>query len=106
MDAIQELQQSSIEQRPVDAAQALIAILGDMTRDWDTGFEGRITGETRLMNDLQFASIDLVALIVKIEELYERRDWPFEDLLMVDGRYVEDLTVNEIAAFLNQHSPA
>ena len=36
----------------------------------------------------------------KVDEHWHRRDWPYERLLMTDGRYVEDLTVQEIAEFL------
>jgi acyl carrier protein len=71
-----------------------------MTRDWDTGLEGQITGETLLMADLGFASIDLVALVAAIDEEWQRRDWPYEQLLMKDGRYVADLKVGTIASFL------
>jgi acyl carrier protein len=78
----------------------LTAILEDMTQDWDTGLAGEIGPETRLMGDLGFASIDLVALVSAIDDEWQRRDWPYEQLLMADGRYVEDLTVQQIADFL------
>jgi hypothetical protein len=41
--------------------------------------------------------------MVAIQERYGRPDVPFEDLLMVDGRYVTDLRVEQIAAFLAEH---
>jgi acyl carrier protein len=87
--------------RPDGVLARLVAILEDMTQDWDTGLRGRIDGHTRLMADLGFASIDLVALISAVDEEWQRRDWPYERLLMEDGRYVEDLTVDEIATFLS-----
>jgi acyl carrier protein len=80
--------------------QDLLDILNDMTRDWETDVGAAISPDTWLVQELDFASIDMVALIVKIEEKYRRRDWPFESLLMVDGRYVDDLRVADIAAFL------
>jgi acyl carrier protein len=55
----------------------LIAILTDMTADWDLSFTGGVQPETRLMAHLHF-----------------------EKLLMVDGRYVQELQVKEIADFL------
>src|SRR4051812_45996360 len=77
----------------------LVAILGDMTADWDDVVD-TIGAETLLIGDLAMESIDVVMLIVAIEERYQRKDFAFEELLMVDGRYVEDLTVRQLADFL------
>ena len=78
----------------------LVAILADMTQDWGLDLAEPVGADTRLMEDLGFASIDLVALIAAVDEQWQRRDWPYERLLMVDGRYVEDLTVGAVADFL------
>jgi acyl carrier protein len=52
--------------------------------------------------ELGFESLDVVYLVTAIEERYDRRDLPFEQLLMVDGSYVSDLTVKQIAQFLRE----
>jgi len=78
----------------------LIEILEDMTSDWDTGFSGGISAQTMLIADLAFESIDIVQLVVAIEEKFKKRKLPFEKLLMVDGRYVDDLSVGDVARFL------
>jgi acyl carrier protein len=81
----------------------VIGVLEEMVQDdWDLDLDRPIGPETRVVADLTFTSIDLVALLSDIEALYERRDWPFEELLMVDGGYVEDLTVAQIAGFLSE----
>jgi len=80
----------------------LIAILTDMTADWDLSFTGGIQADTRLMADLAFESIDVVQLVVAIEGRFQRRHLHFEQLLMVDGRYVMELQVKEIVDFLFQ----
>jgi len=80
----------------------VIAILTDMTSDWDLSFSDPISGETRLMGDLAFESIDVVQLVVAIEAHVKRRHMHFEQLLMVDGRYVQELQVKQIADFLAQ----
>jgi acyl carrier protein len=80
--------------------QDLVTLIGDMTDDWETGFTGGLGPETRLMADLGFESIDVVHLIIAIEEHYKREDLEFEKLLMHEGRYVDDLTVRELADFL------
>jgi acyl carrier protein len=85
-----------------DISKKLVAILENMTRDWDTGFSGRINEESSLMHDCGFESIDIVMLIVEIEESFRYKGLPFQNLLMVDGRYVEDLTVRQVIDFLQR----
>jgi len=80
--------------------KGVVEILEEMTKEWDTGFSGRIGPDTSLMNQLTFESIDIVMLIVAIEERFGKKGMPFEELLMVDGHYVDDLKVSQIAAFL------
>jgi len=83
--------------------QDMVKILADMTGDWDTEFDGPMGPETRLVADLGFESIDIVQLIVAIEERYKRRGFPFEELLMSDGRYVDEIKLGNVVAFLHQH---
>lgn len=78
----------------------IIEILQQMTSDWDTGFSGEIGPHTHLVRDLNCESIDIVQFVVAIEERFQRRDLPMEKLLMVDGRYVDDLPVSEVVNFL------
>lgn len=80
----------------------VIQILEYMTSDWDLEFSGKIGTDTRLIADLWFESIDVVQFVVAIEERFMRRDLPMEDLLMVDGRYVDDLRVAEVVDFLHE----
>jgi len=86
-----------------DIQGAVTAILEEMTGEWDTGYSGRIGPDTCLMKDLSFESIDIVMLIVAIEEKFGTKGLPFDTLLLVDGRYVEDLKVAEITGFLARH---
>lgn len=80
-----------------------VAIIQDMTSDWDTDIESGIGPDTRLIADLGFESIDVVQLVVAVEERFQRRDLPFEELLMEDGQYVDDLRVGDLAEFLGKH---
>jgi acyl carrier protein len=86
--------------------QDLVTLIEDMTDDWETGFTGGLKPETRIMADLGFESIDVVHLIIAIEEHYKREDLEFEKLLMHEGRYVDDLTLRELADFLGSHLTA
>lgn len=81
----------------------LSGILRDMTSDWDLDTEAPIGRETQLIADLAFESIDIVQLVVAIEENFGQRSIPFDKLLMVDGRYVDDLSVGQVADFLRAY---
>ena len=85
---------------PDQLVPKLTAILKDFTQDWDNEFEGAMTRDTKLLADLGFESIDIIQLVVAIEEDIGRRKLPFDKLLMKDGRYVDDLSIGQIADFL------
>ena len=89
--------------RTEELQRQVVLILEHMTSDWDMDFSGPIGPQTRLIDDLTFESIDMVQFVVALEEHFKRRDLPFEKLLMVDGRYVDDLRVDQVVAFLDQH---
>lgn len=90
----------SVEQR---YEKDVIEILSELTADWDDlGLNGSIGPDTAIVGELGFESLDVVYLVTAIEERYDRRDLPFEQLLMVDGSYVTDLTVKQIAQFLRE----
>jgi len=81
----------------------LTNILNDLTADWDTSYEEGIGPATRLIGDLNFESIDVVQLITAVEEHFRRRDLPFEQLLMKEGQYVDEVSVGEMVDFLAKH---
>lgn len=100
-----------MSQRETDATSNtllsdVIAILRELTSDWDLDFEGTIGPETSLIRDLAFESVDVVHFMVAIQERYGRFDLPFEDLLLKDGRYVSDLRVGQVVDFLRAHVTA
>ncbi len=82
--------------------QPLITLLEDFTQDWDTERDAAMNGDTRLLADLGFESIDIIQLIVALEETFGLRKVPFDQLLMQDGRYVDDLSLRQIATFLQR----
>ena len=81
----------------------VVRILEDLTDDWDIDFSGGIKPETQIISDLQFESIDVVQFIVQLETFYQRKDLPFEKLLMIDERYRDDFTVEEMVNFLHTY---
>ena len=81
----------------------VVSILENITGDWDIAYSGGIGPGTRLIEVLTCESIDIVQIVVALEERFDRRDMPFEMLLMIEGRYVDDLIVDEIVEFLYRH---
>lgn len=78
----------------------LIDIVADLVQDWGLDMNGGISGRTLLVADLEFASVDIIQLCVAIEEHYNSK-MGFQDLLMKDGRYIADLSITQMAAFLD-----
>lgn len=80
----------------------LIALVDDFLLDFDDDFDAAVTRDTWLLADLGFESIDIIQLVVAIEEDFGKRGLGFEDLLMNNGRYVDDLSIGQISDFLSQ----
>jgi len=79
----------------------VIETLQEMTSDWDNEYDEPISAKTRLIGDLAFESIDVVQLIVAVEEEFQSRNLSFEQLLMKDGRYVDEIVVEDLVNFLD-----
>jgi acyl carrier protein len=81
----------------------VIAVLEDMTADWELDSTEGIELQTRLMEDLAFESIDVVQLVVAIEKEFNRKGLPFEKLFMHEGDYVDEILVKEVVDFLMEN---
>jgi acyl carrier protein len=89
-------------ERPVQTEAvlgAIIVIISEMLEDWGSESDG-VEAATLLAGDLGFASVDLIHLVVAIEEHFGQGRMNFEELLIKDSRYVDDLSVGEIATFV------
>jgi len=84
----------------IQAQRAIIAIIQDMIQDWDLDLDEPIGATTKLAQDLEFSSIDVIQLIVCIEEHFKKK-MGFDELLMNDGRYVDDLSITQLAVFVS-----
>ena len=80
--------------------QILTGIVDDLVQDWGLDLNGGISGKTLLVNDLEFASVDIIQLCVAIEQHYECKIG-FQDLLMNEGSYVSDLSIAQMAEFID-----
>lgn len=86
--------------KTMDIGERLRLTLSEFVEDW--GLDAEITEETSLVGDLEFDSIDVIQFVVAMENAFQSRKIGFQDLLMQGGRYVDDLTVGQIEAFLVQ----
>jgi acyl carrier protein len=83
-----------------NSEESLIRIVTELIRDWGLDLTKPISGRTRLVNDLDFASVDIIQLCVAIEQHYDRKIG-FQDLLMKDGSYVSELCIAEVADYVS-----
>ncbi len=73
-------------------------ILAEFVADW--GLDVAILDSTSLVDDLEFDSIDVIQFVVAVENAFQSRNLGFQSLLMQNGRYVDDLSVGQIEAFI------
>ncbi len=76
----------------------VISVIETLIQDWD--LDAPVTPDTRLVADLEFESIDIIQMVVAFEQHFGNRKLGFDALLMQNGRYVEDLSITQIADFL------
>ena len=78
----------------------VVDLVEGIAQDLDFDLDGSISAETQLVRDLGLASVDFIQLIVGIEQHYGRK-LRFHDLLMPDGKYVDDLSIGELVTFIS-----
>lgn len=83
-----------------EISQKLHQTLAEFVADW--GLDVDINEATSLVEDLEFDSIDVIQFVVAVENAFQSRNLGFQSLLMQDGRYVDDLSVGQIEAFLSK----
>jgi acyl carrier protein len=91
------MRHTQIVQNPIERSVTLstvIATLRELIRDWE--IEEPIGSDTRVVADLGFESIDLIQMVAALEQAFRPRRVSFVDLLVANGRYVDDLSVDEI----------
>jgi acyl carrier protein len=89
------------QNRNESVERVVVHICEDLIQDWGLALDEPIAGRTRLAEDLDFVSVDFIQLLVAIEQHYKRK-FGFQDLVMVDGSYVSDLTIGEIVEFVGE----
>ncbi len=70
--------------------------LESLVQDWD--IEEPIRSNTLVVADLGFESIDLIQMVAALERAFQLKGSSLVEMLVEDGRYVDDLSVEQIAA--------
>lgn len=79
----------------------ILDLLEEMTQDWDLEIDESISLTDKLIANLNFSSVDFVQLFVAIEDEFGRK-LGFNELIMPDDKYVDDLSVSQIVSFVEQ----
>ena len=92
------LNENQVTGHPIDHSAALATVtatLENLMQDWD--IDEPIRRETRVVADLGFESIDLIQMVAELERAFQLPGGSLVDMLIAGGRYVDDLSVGEIA---------
>lgn len=76
-------------------------ILGQMISTWGLDDEA-IEGGTNLVADLGLSSVDLIHLMASVEMRFHRK-LPYDEIIMKDGQYANDISVDELVAFVSRN---
>ncbi|MGB3509841.1 MAG: hypothetical protein WBA93_11470 [Microcoleaceae cyanobacterium] len=89
------------ELRKLEIQVALINLVRSLLKEWQMEV-GEIHPETQLVSDLNFESIKIINLFVALEKKY-CQTLDYSRLLMQDGHYVDDITIEQLADFLEEN---
>jgi acyl carrier protein len=78
----------------------LLLKMEELTQDWD--YAEPVRPQSLLFTELGFESLDAVVLCTAIQEHYHT-PMPFAELLADIGREQRDLSINELADFVDHH---
>jgi len=95
-------QQGAVRMRPSrqEILDYLLQKMGELTQDWD--YPDPVRPESLLFTELGFESLDAVVLCTAIQEHYQT-PMPFAELLAEIGQQQRDLSIDELANFVNTH---
>lgn len=79
--------------------EVVIQLTKDFTEEWGID-DLEISKETLLKGDIGFDSSDTMQLFAAIVEYYKGVDFRFQDLVMQNDRYVDDLRIGQIIVFV------
>jgi phosphopantetheinyl transferase/acyl carrier protein len=95
-------QNGAVRMRPSrqEILDYLLQKMGELTADWD--YPDPVRAESKLFTELGFESLDAVVLCTAIQEHYQT-PMPFAELLAEIGQQQRDLSIDELADFVDTH---
>jgi acyl carrier protein len=83
-----------------EVLEYLLHKMEELSQDWD--YVEPVRPESRLFSELGFGSLEAVILCTAIQDHYGA-PMPFAELLAEIGREQRDLSIQELAAFVETH---
>lgn len=83
----------------MDVESVIIDLTKNLIEDWGLDDVG-VTRETTLRADLGFDSSDIMQIFTAIHEHYPGVEFKFQELVMKDNKFVEDLSIGQISVFV------
>lgn len=77
----------------------IIGLTQDLVEDWGLD-DIEISRETTLKGDIGFDSSDTMQLFTAIQEHYKGIPFKFQELVVKDNKFVDDLTLGQIIVFV------
>ncbi len=79
--------------------QTLFDVLSQFVITYDLDWDQPLEPETTCIADLGLSSVDFIQLVLAIESAFGQK-FGFQDLLMQQGEYIEDVTVQKLEDFI------
>lgn len=80
-------------------AQTVLSILEEFAEDWGLS-DLTIGPDTMLKADMGFESTDTMQLFSAIQEALPQVKFRFQELVLVNGKFVPDLSVRAVSTFV------
>ena len=80
--------------------QVIIDLTNELIEDWGLEDVVTVSKETTLKGDMGFASSDTMQLFTMIQEHYTGTLFKFQELVMKDGKFIDDLTLGQVIVFI------
>mgnify|MGYP003935667171 FL=1 len=61
-----------------------------------------ITSDLMLIGTLGFSSIDIMHMLASVDMRFQKH-LPYDKMLMKDGEYITDLSIDDIVAFIHEN---
>lgn len=82
------------------AEKVVFETLNEFVEEWGLD-DLEVSGATTLKGDMGFESTDIMQLFMAVQEEFPSIRLSFQGLIMQDGKFVDDLTAQQVVSFVN-----